>query len=595
MIQWSRGLDLHVSDLLRAKSDKDFLAALVKATEKAIRDIEVSLDRKVACLSKIRKVHIDRTNTRTICINIVTGELRACPEFIQTWVKTAADFGFLLLHERGHLILNYIANTTVATPFEEDAIINVNAIPMSGSDLLTRFYSTRALQGHPVMLILQSDHSLVRDVLFASPAFRHGPWQRVLEWHQAMYSRGWTYLSPSESMVLLKAWRDACMQANGQSGQGKQGQGQGRRGRRGKGRTGNGQPGQGSPGGQQQGQQGSGEGTPGDAQQFAGSSGSSDGQRKAQSEARRQQAKPGTTGSGTGEDAQDKDAPLGHEAGNKAQAAAHEKGDNAAKTYKSQHPQAFTPEGAPSGDGKDVSFASMHVPEEAGLCPQDKFGGFTYLEMTRPSVHGKGVTMTTLLTTRLGGSTVNTTMNPMVPSRVMGEDLTYLAMGHVPPVWEHETAPQETEADLYLDFSGSMRSYWGLTLAVAKELRFKVKHIEGFATSIGEADINSGGISVGGGTNLMPVLKKMDERRTECAVWVTDLGFTPGTYSDEGVAYLNFLLGRTVKRLIVLVPAYGDIASFDSAAYMERYFGKLNAAARACITLHPINSRGETH
>jgi hypothetical protein len=574
VVHWSRSR-AHVAGMLSSTDDASFLQHMVKAVETCADDIEASFGKRVACVRDIRHISLNR-GFPSIAINIATGSLIANPDFIRAWVKSAADLGFLILHERGHLILNYIAATRGVTGFEEDAIINTTAIPRSGSDLVSRLYLTRAMQGAPQMLLLQGRAGLCDAFLWSDSTFQVGPWEQVRDWHRSVYQpHSWCRYSITRMMALIQQWREAIpTQARSQPPSSAP--------------SGGGTPQSGQSGERLRWNSDStlgkgplvpeeGQGESGESPEGTGNDGPSEGY-----------------GSGDSADEANREQPLGHEPANDEQAQAHAAMSDRADKIKTSTPDAFTPEGSPTGDSEDVSFATLHVPPEAGLVQADLHGtAVAYLDNSRASANRDGVSLTTLLTTTVGGASAHTVMAQEVPSALSARDATCLAMGGIPSMWEHSADPEYTQADMYLDFSGSMEEYWGLCLAVADALRFKVRHVEGFATRCKEAQMRSGGISVGGGTNLLPVLKTMDDRKRECVIWVTDLGFAPGTYSREGVSYLNFLLGRSVKRLIICIPCK-DVNTFSVRDYMAHYFSKLNAAARACVSLHPVTPSGGT-
>jgi len=397
--------------------------------------------------------------TATVTVSLSYKELRFNPGFFTQHIKTVNDLAFVLLHERGHIVLNHIVDTSSVTCFEEDAVINPLATCITGSDLTGRVYTTG------VHLVLQNNSRLLEN-LMTDPVFAVEPAQAVLSWHTGAY--GYRRIHQQgilDAMMCIRVWREnttdpACFKFSTYSPDGSA-----------------------------------------DSLEFSPS---------------------------TGKDS-------------------------------SQLPAA-------PKDASYISFASLHLPSDVTFLPmEEQLLGIANLQST-----GDHTGLITTISGAMGGGFDITRMDSTHPQRVSSGDAQRLALGYLPSEWEHVEFPTYEKGDIYLDFSQSMKPYWGTVLGIAKTLRFRVQNMYGFASTLVKLDLSQPGIKVGKSTELNPVITQMEKSNTNVVIWVTDLDFWPTVASSIETNILPPLI-RRLTSLIVCCP--GVVGS--SEKLMQTHFGNL--------------------
>ena len=544
-------------------------SALIRCVSSTSKLIETHYNTSIPALRSITTAKFSKC-IDTAAISITKGNLLFNPDFFLTWLESVRDLAFLLLHERGHIVLNYVANTSAVTGFEEDAIINIAALRATGSTLCTRLYTLRALQGALHMLVLQNDIGITDQLLWQDPAIAALPGTAHVEaWYRDAYEYGYGYGTLSSSMLDIRRWREQIEQGGGNGQQGNQA-----------GSTSSascGQTGQSSP-------------QEGTSPESAGGNPSSGEQ---QGSASSDNIPDEGYGSGEGDDCKDVAAPLGHEESNADAKDARGEDKSTADAYKNAHPDVYDKSGSPTGDSHDVSFAGLHIPRNLGMLTVEA-------ELLRlAAVHNAplaatGLSLTTMLSSNIGGMSSSTYYDTCVPRRITPSDAVSMGMGRIPTCWEHESTPRHAHADMYLDFSGSMDAYWGLAIGIADALRFKIRNMYGFATMLAPVDLNAGGVSVGGGTALGPVIEQMQRACNPIAVLVSDLEFWPRLDTPHGIEVLTDLLGRKIKRLIVCYPVSDTdgMTREKLESIKARYFGGLPTQAYSCIHIFAMSPQG---
>jgi len=491
------------------------------------------IERRVGRIPMLRQVTSASFSEEvpTVGVNLALGGLLFNPMFFQTWVRAQEDIVFLLLHERGHLVLNYVASTAGVTNFEEDVVINITAIPLSGSKMPERLYRWRADSGEPLLMLMQPDEDLATQYLWSQPWAQVEDWEYIRDTLFHAYGYGYIYTNVSRLMQQVRRWREAVSSKREQC----------------------------SP-------------PPKTAESGADS--------------------PLIPPPGLG------NAPrgLGHEEGNQFQQKAREQAQEQADRHKRQRPGAYGKGGSPVGESHEVSFAALHAPDQLGILSMEQNLYRIPVILRTPSAT-TGTVLTTALSTSVGAALCDTVLDSRAPlSRISQRDTAALASGYIPSAWEHASAPDFARVSAYLDFSGSMTPYWGVLLSVAKALRFKIHTLYGFASTLSQIDFTSGGLSVGGGTRLTPVLEQMKSDTNQVVVWATDLEFYPTLHaaSDTVEAAL-----RRIRKLIVLCPirVLPDTLSARRQTRCQianHFFSGLSPVGRSRITIILVDMEGNS-
>ena len=138
--------------------------------------------------------------------------------------------------------------------------------------------------------------------------------------------------------------------------------------------------------------------------------------------------------------------------------------------------------------------------------------------------------------------------DPDLPTVFDPEDLVICGAGHTPVEWIHKAyQPSQPLWHIYVDTSGSVRSFYPTIAAIARAMHGYCKDMWQFASRLAEVDLKShqDRILVGGGTNFNAVATNILEKKQHYVVVVTD---DEGSMDDN----LKMEVKRTVKELILV-------------------------------------------
>ena len=129
----------------------------------------------------------------TASVDIHSGSVHINRNFFIEQVRTLADLVFILMHERGHIVLAYLSNTSTvsgsesAINFAEDCLINASIRVLCRESLLpSRMYSKANEMGQPWMALLGRDRMAVEE-MFKDAKYRVGLWRTIQIWYEKAY------------------------------------------------------------------------------------------------------------------------------------------------------------------------------------------------------------------------------------------------------------------------------------------------------------------------------------------------------------------------------------------------------------------------
>ena len=439
---------------------------------------------------------------KTCMVSLTTGRISFNPEFFIKWIHCFNDLLFMVMHERGHLLLHRLIRIQPNSGFEEDVIINIMVSPQIGYDFTRRYYRDQ-LSGLDCrtpgleQLLLQGDVEYTRKTLFNDEwsLYRVGPWEVVFEQYSNGYS-GKPIQSIQSMISSIKQWRAVI--------------------------------------------------------------------------------------------------PKQHNCDPKP---------NLIRPVESEE---STPEGAtdatddvddigpPSDDqlvNWFISFASLRIPNNIGMSSWE--GNLLHvpalgLTPTLPDNHSLAV----VTQQSVGGHFSDVFLGTSIPSgAISSHDLTAVALDRDLSYWEHATGHEQITFDLYIDFSASMKEYWGALITLVRYLRGNVNRLYAFGTRVAPFTLKDSGVGVGIGTNSLSLLRHIETNPgSSLIVIATDLDFYPRLESTGISSRITALLSRRVNRIVIIHPVLEQATSASNLRM--KYFPEVPTALQRRIQFVSMNSDG---